>query len=161
MYLCMHMYVSMYSMYMYVCMYLCTLIIDDQQQDSAAANNKAKASVEEDQSESGTVHKELFPPAEREEISLWGAEIARCSTGGKLTRELIEICNEIVSESGRLSLEISLNSNEYTKRSSMETVNMLKMKLQETCGSVQQVIMMLSMLECVFVVRMDVCISFW
>ena len=144
---------------MYVCMYLCTLIIDDQQQDSAAANYKAKASVEEDQSESGTVHKELFPQAEREEISLWGAEIARCSTGGKLTRELIEICNEIVSESGKLSLEISLNSNEYTKRSSMETVNMLKMKLQETCGSVQQVIMMLSMLECVFVVRMDECIS--
>ena len=161
MYLCMHMYVSMYSMYMYVCMYLCTLIIDDQQQDSAAANNKAKASVEEDQSESGTVHKELFPPAEREEISLWGAEIARCSTGGKLTRELIEICNEIVSESGKLSLEISLNSNEYTKRSSMETVNMLKMKLQETCGSVQQVILILSILECVFVVRMDECISFW
>ena len=109
---------------------------DEQQPDLAVAN---KPPVEEDQSEGDTVHKELFPPTDGEENTLWGVEIARCSTGGKLTRELIEICNEIVSESGKLSLEISLNSNEHVKRSSMEMVNTLKMKLQETCGSVQQV----------------------
>ena len=103
----------------------------------------------EDDNDSGDIQKELFPPAEGEEHSLWGAEIAKSSTGGKLTRELIEICNEIVEESGNLSQEISLNSNENSKRNSLESVNMLKLKLQETCGSVQQVIH-LCVHECLF-----------
>ena len=99
----------------------------------------SKAPADDDH-DSGDIQKELFPPAEGEEHSLWGAEIAKSSTGGKLTREFIEICNEIVEESGKLSQEISLNNNENSKRNSLESVNMLKLKLQETCGSVQQVI---------------------
>ena len=118
-------------------MYVMASIEDDQKEDLAVTTSKAPADDNHDSG--GDIQKELFPAAEQEENSLWGAEIAKFSTGGKLTRELIEICNEIVEESGKLSQEISLNNNEYSKRNSLESVNMWKLKLQETCGSVQQV----------------------
>ena len=92
-----------------------------------------------------TVTKELFPssatPGGNETESsvgptlLWGAELAPFSTGGNLTREIIEICNQIVEASAVEEDRIG----QPAKGAATQTVNSLKMKLQEICGSMDKV----------------------
>lgn len=90
----------------------------------------------EARAEGPSISKQLFSSFEARESTLWGEELLKESTGGKLSNEIIDLCDEIMAETGALAEKRSdptcppIETEAAAKR-----VKSLKQRLQELAGS--------------------------